>query len=59
MASRGYQTISPMTAVFDPIRNGVVWSLVIKTPPVDCLRGSLGTIIVGKDSIPRGDFTAQ
>ena len=38
-----------MTAASDPIGNGA-WSLVIKTLPIDCLKGSLGTI-TGKSSI--------
>ena len=46
-----------MTAVFNPIRNSE-WSLVIKTLPIDCLRGSLENIS-GKGSIPRGEFMAQ
>ena len=49
--------MSTMMAVSDPIGNGA-WSLVIKTPPMDCLRGSLG-IISGKGSVPRGNFAAQ
>ena len=41
-------------AVFDPVGNGV-GLLVIKSPPIDCLRESLGTIS-GKRFIPRGNF---
>ena len=49
--------MSIMTAASDPIGHGA-WLLVIKTPPMDCLRGSLGTIS-GKSFIPRDNFAAQ
>ena len=49
--------MSTMMAASDTIGNEA-WSLVIKNLPIDCLRGSLGTIS-GKGSISRVGFAAQ
>ena len=57
MVLRGHQTNSTMAVASDPIGNGA-WLLIIKNPPMDYLRGSLGTIS-GKGSRPRGNFAAQ
>ena len=46
-----------MMAASNPIGNNAL-PLVTKTPLIDYLRGSLGTIS-GKGYIPRGDFVAQ
>ena len=49
--------MSTVTTATDPNGNGT-WSLIIKTPPIHCLRGSLGTIS-SKNSIRGGNFVAQ
>ena len=57
MALRGHQNNSTMTVASNPIGNNA-WQSLVKTPPVDCRRGCLGTPDV-KGSIARGYFAAQ
>ena len=54
---RGHQTNSTMTGVSDSTENDA-WSSPVKTPPVYCRRGGLGTLHV-KSLMTRGHFAAQ
>ena len=57
IALQGHQTNLTMTVASDPIRNNT-WPSLVKILPIDCLRGSWGSLRV-IDTLARGDFAAQ